>query len=29
LTTDAIPSRVMEAKGFDAADVALRKAIRE
>ena len=27
LTTDAIPRRVMEAKGFDVADTALRKAI--
>jgi hypothetical protein len=29
LTTDAIAGRVMEAKGFDAADAVLRKAIRE
>jgi hypothetical protein len=29
MTTDAIVSRVIEAKGFDAADAALRKAIAE
>jgi hypothetical protein len=29
MTTDAIASRVIEAKGFDAADAALRKAIGE
>src|SRR6478672_3115408 len=29
LTTDAIAGRVIEAKGFDAADAALRKAIGE
>src|SRR6202022_5176638 len=29
LTTDAIAGRVIEAKCFDAADAALRKAIRE
>ena len=29
ITTDAIASRIIEAKGFDAADAALRKAIGE
>jgi hypothetical protein len=29
LSTDAIAGRIIEAKGFDAADVALRKAIGE
>jgi hypothetical protein len=29
LTTDAIAGRIIDAKGFDAADAALRKAIGE